>query len=146
MGADSSGVCEIGIVSGDLTAMSDPDGGVRSGGERRGEAFGGGADGGAESGVEAGERGRGGRRTEDGVDAIEEGFVGEFVFGEAAGCGGEMGGAEEGKEDGEDFGVTVDEDGSWVLGAAVGEREEEGVWATGAESGARCLEQLAAYI
>lgn len=144
--ADGGGMGEDGIVAGDLAAVGDPDAAGGGGDERGGEALRGGAEGSGEGRVDAREGGRGSGRPEVGVDAVEEGLVGELVLGEAARGGGKVGGAEEGEEDGEDLRVAVDEDGARVGGSAVREREEERVRAARTERGERRLEELSAHV
>lgn len=69
------------------------------------------------------------------VDAVEEGLVGELLFGEAARGGRKVRGAEEREEDGEDLRVTVDENRVRVGRATVRKGVEERVGAAGAECG-----------
>lgn len=65
---------------------------------------------------------------------------------EAEGGGGEAVGAEEREEEGEDFGVAVDEDRVGLGGGPVGEGGEEGVGAAGLEGGDGGGEELAADV
>lgn len=147
MRTDGSGVDQVPVVARYLAAVGDPDGAVAvAGGEGGGESVGGRSDSGDDGDVDAGEGRRRGGGLEAGLDAVVEGFVGELLLGESAGGGGEAVGAEEGEEDGEDFGIAVDEDGVRVAGGAMGEGGEEGVGAAGAEGGDGGLEELAADV
>lgn len=81
-----------------------------------------------------------------GVNAVEVGFVGEFLLGEAEGGGREVVGAEEREENREDLWVAVYENRVRVVGRAVGKIVKKGVWTVGADSRERCLEELTANV
>jgi hypothetical protein len=80
------------------------------------------------------------------VNAIEKSFVGEFLFGEAAGGGREVVGSEKRKENREDFWIAVYENRVRVVGKTVGECEEERVWTAGADGSKCCFEELPANV
>lgn len=123
---NSAGMGQIAIIGGDLTAMSNPQGTVTgTSSESRGKAIRGRADGGDNRGVDPGEgRGQHGR-FETRLDAVVEGFIGEFLLGESASGGGNTIGSKDREEDGEDLRVTVDENGVGVVDGAGGEGLKE---------------------
>ncbi|QHO24458.1 uncharacterized protein DS421_12g372400 [Arachis hypogaea] len=143
---ESAGVGEAPVIAGDLAAVRDPDRAVVGDGKGGRETLGGGTDGLDDGSIDAGEgRGSGGR-AEVGVYAVKGGLVSKLLCGEATGGGGDLIGAQEGEEDGEDFGVPVYENRVGVVGGAVREDKEEGVWTGGPDGREGCLEELAADV